>query len=382
MKNFLPTALISLVACANGRTLDERSKLVTSHGITYHQLFDRASNATIKIVKNSGICETTPNVNTYSGYFSVGPEMNMFFWFFEARNSPETAPLATWFNGGPGCSSMIGLFEENGPCKFEPGATEPSLNPNSWNEYANMLYIDQPIGTGFSYGIDNVTSTAAAAPYVWSLLQAFYNQFPEYKSRDFGLFTESYGGHYGPGFADYILKQNSAIDAGTVTGEKVNLVALGVNNGWTHPADVYKSYIDYSVTNEYRPLITPEEAAEYYAAYAAVCKPALELCPSPTGDDAACIAADAACEESIYSSIVGSETFDVYDVREPYINADLPGAYSVYLSRPDISKAIGARHIFEDCMNSYEPGSIIPYAEFQVSGDSIYPSLSVNCGRY
>jgi len=63
-----------------------------------------------------------------------------------------------------------------------------------------MLYVDQPIGVGFSYGTDPVTSTVTAAPYVWKLLQAFFAQFPQYESRDFGIFTESYGGHYGPGY--------------------------------------------------------------------------------------------------------------------------------------------------------------------------------------
>lgn len=47
---------------------------------------------------------------------------------------------------------MIGLFQENGPCHFVGSATEPTLNPYSFNEYANMLYVDQPIGVGFSYG--------------------------------------------------------------------------------------------------------------------------------------------------------------------------------------------------------------------------------------
>lgn len=97
------------------------------------------------------------------------------------------------------------------------------------------LYVDQPIGTGFSYGTDDAVSTIAAAPRVWNLLQAFYAQFPEYENRDFGLFTESYGGHYGPEFAFYFEQQNAAIDAGTIKGEKINLVALGINNGWIDP---------------------------------------------------------------------------------------------------------------------------------------------------
>jgi carboxypeptidase D len=62
-----------------------------------------------------------------------------------------------------------------------------------------MLYVDQPIGAGFSYGTESVNSTESAAPYVWILLQAFFELFPQYENRDFGLFTESYGGHYGPG---------------------------------------------------------------------------------------------------------------------------------------------------------------------------------------
>ena len=89
--------------------------------------------------------------------------------------------------------------------------------------------------SGFSYGSDPVTSTVTAAPYVWKLMQAFFTAFPQYETRDFGIFTESYGGHYGPEFADYFETQNSGIDTGKVTGEKINLIALGINNGWFDP---------------------------------------------------------------------------------------------------------------------------------------------------
>jgi carboxypeptidase C (cathepsin A) len=85
---------------------------------------------------------------------------------------------------------MIGLFQEHGPCHFVNGEKTPSLNEYSWNNEVNMIYIDQPIGVGFSYGNSEVDSTDAAAPYVWKLLQAFYAQFPKYESRDFAVFTE------------------------------------------------------------------------------------------------------------------------------------------------------------------------------------------------
>lgn len=95
------------------------------------------------------------------------------------------------------------------------------------NEYSALIRNSKPIGTGFSYGDDEATSTVSAAAYVWTFLQNFYAAFPDYESRDFGLWTESYGGHYGPEFAAYFEAQNAKIAAGTLTGEKVNLVALG-----------------------------------------------------------------------------------------------------------------------------------------------------------
>ena len=88
------------------------------------------------------ICD--PSVQQASGYLDIADNKHLFFWFFEARQNPEEAPLVLWLNGGPGCSSMIGLFQENGPCTFNnvSGST-PKLNPYSFNTVANMLYVDQ-----------------------------------------------------------------------------------------------------------------------------------------------------------------------------------------------------------------------------------------------
>src|SRR6266404_4081639 len=148
-----------------------------------HTLFEHAATgAKFSFVRNSGVCETTPGVNQYSGYISVSPDVvrkfhtraprlllhhlkkkrsqHTFFWFFAARHNAPTAPLAVWLNGGPGCSSMFGLFIENGPCTFNNvNGSTPELNPYSWNEFSNVLYIDQPVGAGFSYGSDTGNST-------------------------------------------------------------------------------------------------------------------------------------------------------------------------------------------------------------------------------
>ena len=59
----------------------------------------------------AGVCETTPGVGSYAGYVDLSPNSHTFFWFFEARHNPDTAPLTLWLNGGPGSDSLIGLFQ-------------------------------------------------------------------------------------------------------------------------------------------------------------------------------------------------------------------------------------------------------------------------------
>ncbi|CAG2000160.1 unnamed protein product [Fusarium graminearum] len=342
-------------------SLDKRYSL-EDNGIKYKVFEHAATKSQTKIVSNSGICETTPGVNQHSGYFSVGDNMNMWFWFFESRKNAKSAPLALWLNGGPGCSSMIGLFQENGPCTFNKGGSKPTLNPYSWNTFANMLYVDQPIGTGFSYGTDDAVSTLAAAPRVWNLLQAFYAQFPEYENRDFGLFTESYGGHYGPEFAYYFEQQNAAIDAGTIKGEKINLVALGINNGWIDPANQYRDYIEYAANNTYKKLITSTQYSKYLNTYNQKCVPAFAKCPGLTGNDAACGNADDVCSQAIERPLENTADFDVYDIRAPSNDPFPPSTYSTYLQSSSVMKAIGAQSTYGECPEA-------AYDKFINSGD-------------
>lgn len=94
----------------------------------------------------------------------------------------------------PGSSSMIGLLQENGPCRINNDTTTVSHNPNSWNNEANVLYIDQPVGVGFSHGNTTVGTSLAAAEDVWTFLQIFLSdkRFAHLRFNKLALWTESY----------------------------------------------------------------------------------------------------------------------------------------------------------------------------------------------
>jgi carboxypeptidase C (cathepsin A) len=247
-----------------------------------------------------------------------------------------------------------------------------------------MLYVDQPIGTGFSYGTDPVTSTATAAPYVWKLIQAFFAQFPQYENRDFGIFTESYGGHFGPGesktstlgvvltpieFASYFESQNAAIASGSVSGQNISLIALGINNGWYDPIIQQKAYVDFSYNNTYKALISASQHTSYLNTYTSKCLPLLQKCPAATGSNSVCENADNTCYNDIESPLSEVANFDVYDIREPSNDPYPPETYVSYLQSSAVMSAIGAQSTYAECPDA-------PYEKFASSGDGMFSSPS------
>lgn len=144
-----------------------------------------------------------------SGYITSNESAgrHLFYWFAESASAPETAPFVVWFTGGPGCSGLDAFFNENGPFRVDGDTGKIVRNSFSWNNHANMLWIEQPAGVGFSYSESgNYASDTQSASDNYNLIRSFFKQFPQYASHDFWLAGESYGGMYVPTLADTILK--------------------------------------------------------------------------------------------------------------------------------------------------------------------------------
>ncbi|KAF4719430.1 hypothetical protein FOZ62_010062 [Perkinsus olseni] len=186
------------------------------------------------LIKEPTICDSS--VKQRSGYFVVNATKNRkyFFWFFESRRLPPAkSPTTLWLSGGPGASSILGLLMENGPCRLLSDGITTEYNPYGWNEVSNMIWLDQPAGTGYSMG-KHEHSLTEVRDDLYNFLQAFFHHFPEY-NRNFHLAGESFAGHYIPVVADKILQENKRMDQGASSPPKqrIDFRGMAIGNGDT-----------------------------------------------------------------------------------------------------------------------------------------------------
>ena len=145
----------------------------------------------------------------YSGYLESINGARLHYWFFESQSDhAATDPLVLWLNGGPGCSSLLGALSENGPIQVNRNGSIV-LNEYAWNQKANMLYLESPIGVGFSYkvnGGNDVQDDMSTAKLNFEALKSFYRKFPQYNSNRFYITGESYAGIYIPTLSVLLLE--------------------------------------------------------------------------------------------------------------------------------------------------------------------------------
>ncbi|CAN1837215.1 Serine carboxypeptidase-like 48 [Linum perenne] len=232
----------------------------------------------------------------YAGYYSLPSTKGakMFYFFFESRVNKTDAPVVIWLTGGPGCASELALFYENGPFQIKE---DMSLvwNDFGWDQASNILYVDQPTGTGFSYTTDDSDirhNEVGVSNDMYNFLQEFFKGHPKYAANDFFITGESYAGHYIPALASRIYKGNTNKE-----GIHVNLKGFAIGNGLTDPAFQYKAYPEYALATK---LISKSDHDSIVSQLVPPCESAISACSQ--GQDA-CIDAFSTCNR-IFNSIL------------------------------------------------------------------------------
>ncbi|XP_061600013.1 cathepsin A-like [Cololabis saira] len=164
-----------------------------------------------------------PKYRHWSGYLQAGPGRFLHYWFVTSQRDPAKDPVVLWLNGGPGCSSLDGFLSENGPFHVNDDGATLYENKFSWNTIANILYLESPVGVGYSYS-DNTkyaTDDNQVAGDNYKALQSFFAKFPNFTQNEFFIIGESYGGIYAP-----------TLSLRVATGQaKINFKGFAVGNG-------------------------------------------------------------------------------------------------------------------------------------------------------
>ncbi|WEJ95017.1 Cell death protease [Yamadazyma tenuis] len=172
-------------------------------------------------------------------------DTHLFFWKYSDNNiEPEYKKRTIfWLNGGPGCSSMDGALMEVGPFRIDSNL-KVTKNPGSWHQAGDVVFVDQPAGTGFSYSKEFDHDLDQVSWQFLRFMEVYFEMFPEDADNEIYFAGESYAGQYIPYIADGILKRNKNLKEGQ---NPYNLKGLLIGNGWIAPDVQSLSYLPYAV---------------------------------------------------------------------------------------------------------------------------------------
>ncbi|KAG7556158.1 Peptidase S10 serine carboxypeptidase [Arabidopsis suecica] len=284
------------------------------------------------------------DLGQHAGYYTLphSKSARMFYFFFQSRNSSND-PVVLWLSGGPGCSSSIALFFENGPFTISEDLSL-SWNSHGWDKISNLIYVDQPIGTGFSYTYDSTDlrhDEDSVSNDLYDFLQAFFKEHPNLAKNDLYITGESYAGHYIPALAWRVHNENKKKE-----GVSINLKGFAIGNGLTNPEIQYGAYGDYALEMK---LISESDHESLKQDYVK-CQSATKKCNLDGG--VACDSALETCDHifnQIMSKIIGTS---FYDVRKHCLENPCYDFSKMerLLNQEDVRRVLGVGDIkFEQC---------------------------------
>ncbi|ORY79276.1 Alpha/Beta hydrolase protein [Leucosporidium creatinivorum] len=307
----------------------------------------------IRMREPEALCDSS--VKQYSGYLDIANDAHIFFWFFESRNKPSTDPLVVWLNGGPGCSSSTGLLFELGPCSIANEGQNTTYNKHSWNEVANMIFIDSPVNVGYSYGGKTVNSSPDTAEDLYAFMQLFYAKFPKFQKNEFHVSGESYAGTYIPNIGSVFHKYNQAPPSSASV--HIPLTSLFIGNGLTDAYTQFATVPDFACDpkGKYGQIFSDADCQSIEGKIP-TCQRLTSYCYN-NPSRFTCVPATISCWQ--VAGPIQQSGLNPYDVRRKCDREgkDGPLCYpqmqwiETYLNKPEVKKALGASsdRTFESC---------------------------------
>jgi cathepsin A (carboxypeptidase C) len=263
-------------------------------------------------------------------------------------------------NGGPGCSSLTGLFLELGPSRIDENL-KLVYNPYSWNANASVIFLDQPVNVGFSYSGGQVSNTVAAGKDVYALLTLFFKQFPEYAHQDFHIAGESYAGHYIPVFASEIMSHKKT---------NINLKSVLIGNGLTDAINQYPEYRPMACGKGGWPAVLDESECTAMDNALPRCLSLIQNCYD-SESVWSCVPASIYCNNALLAPYqrTGQNVYDVRGKCEDSGNLCYKelGYITKWLNKPEVMKALGVE------VDGYDSCNFDINRNFLFQGDWMQP---------
>lgn len=357
------------------RPIQRKAEILEKHGLNRHPALPEKksiaarqtspylnSNTQKFVVNGSAIPEVNFDIGeSYAGLLPISDDPNetrqLYFWFFPSSNPAATDEIAIWFNGGPGCSSLSGLLTENGPFLWQAGTLSPVPNSYSWSNLTNMLWVEQPVGVGYSQGTPNITNEVELGQQFIGFYKQFVDAF-QVHGRKVYLTGESYAGFYVPYIADAFI--------GAANTDYYNLAGVAINDPIIGDSTIQQQvvilpmveywsnlfYLNDTFMDEIRTRNDQCNYTSYMEQYYKFPPPPgpFPVLPDPFATDAAtCDMFDTVLE----AAILVNPCFNLYHITDtcpfPYGQLGIvnPGDYTpagstVYFNRTDVQKAINA----------------------------------------
>ncbi|KAM0420879.1 hypothetical protein ACHAPT_011268, partial [Fusarium lateritium] len=244
---------------------------------------------------------------------------HMFFWAFESRNDIANDPVILWLTGGPGASSItFGALDELGACLWNSESDDMAHNPYAWNSNATVIFVDQPLSVGYSYGSKRVSTLRESTEDLYLFLTRLFAAQPDWAARDFYIAGESYGGSYVPSLGARILQaQQSPMGrlVASTSGRNqthINLKGVLIGNGLIDQIVQRRGFYEAGCLGD-SPVLNGTQC-QALASAVPLCESLESACRQSNHNHHICTVSDAYCQKNGWFLINQTPWFP-YDIR-------------------------------------------------------------------